>query len=94
MQDNKMQVFKSIIRVHELLVQVYHGYQKFNHPMKGVHQNGVHRDIPRGIITMDMTKILHPSLQPMVAIPHKEHTFEKGFQIKIGQHELFKPLVL
>ncbi len=88
-----MQVFKSIIRVHELHVQVYHGYQKFNHPMRGVHQDGVHIDMPRNIITMDMTKIWHPSLQPMVTIPHEEHTPKERFQIKICQHELFKPLV-
>jgi hypothetical protein len=57
-----MQVFKSMIKVHELLVQVCHGCQKFNQPMKGVHQDGVHIDMPQGIITMDMTNIWHPSL--------------------------------
>ncbi len=35
-----------MIKVNELLVQVYHGCQKFKQPMRGVHQNGVHGDMP------------------------------------------------
>ncbi len=58
-----MQVFKSIIRVHELLVHVYHGCQKFNKPMRGVHQDRVNRDMPQGIITMDTMNMWHPGLQ-------------------------------
>ncbi len=54
-----------MIRIHELHVQVYHGCQKFNQPMRGVHQDGVHRYMPRGIITMDTTNIWYLGLQPM-----------------------------
>jgi hypothetical protein len=47
--------------------------------MRGVHQDGIHKDMPQGIITMDITNIWHPCLQPMVAIPHKEHTLGEKF---------------
>jgi hypothetical protein len=70
-QHNKMQIFKSMIRVH--FVQVCHGYKKFNQPMTGVHQDGVHIYMPWGIITMDTTNIWHLGLQLVVAIPHEEH---------------------
>lgn len=53
--------------------------------MRGVHQDGVHKDMPWSIITMDMMNIWDPSLQPMVAIPYEKPMFGKKFQIKICQ---------
>jgi hypothetical protein len=69
-----MQVLKSMIKVNELHVPVCHGCQKLNRPMKGVHQDGVYRDMPQGIITMDTTNIWHLGLHHVVAIPHEKHT--------------------
>jgi hypothetical protein len=57
-----MKVFKSMLSVHKLCVQVCHGCQKVNQPMKGVHQDGLRKDMPQGIITMDMTNIWHLGL--------------------------------
>jgi hypothetical protein len=69
-----------MIKVNELHVQVYHGCQKFNQPMKGVHQDGVHKDMPPSIITMDTMNIWHLGLQLVVTIPHKKIHLERDFR--------------
>jgi hypothetical protein len=40
------------IRVQNILAKFHHGREEFNRPMRGIKDNGIHRDVPGGLIIM------------------------------------------
>jgi hypothetical protein len=40
--------------------------------MKGVKENGINKDVPKGFIIVQTSNVKQPSLQPMIPIPHKK----------------------
>ncbi len=39
-------------RVKNILVEFHHGSEELNKPMKGIKENGIHRDVPGGFLIM------------------------------------------
>jgi hypothetical protein len=62
--------------------------------MRGVKDNGINRDVPRGFIIMQTCNVKQPSLQLVIPIPHKKHTLGKRIEVKIDKQERFKYLIL
>jgi hypothetical protein len=63
--------------------------------MRGVHNdNGINRDVPEGLIIMQMVNVKQPSLQLVIPIPHKKHTPKKKLEIRINKQERLKFLIL
>jgi hypothetical protein len=52
--------------------------------MRGVKENGINRDVPRGLIIV----------QHVIPIPHKKHVPKDKLEVKIGKQEIFKSLIL
>jgi len=52
--------------------------------MRGVKDNGINRDVPKGFIIMQKINVKQPSLQPMIPIPHKKHALGKRLKVRIN----------
>jgi hypothetical protein len=61
--------------------------------MKGVKDNGINRDVPKGLIIMQTINVKQPSLQPMIPIPHKKHAFGKKLKVRINKQKKLKSLI-
>jgi len=62
--------------------------------MKGVKDNGINRDVPRGFIILQTSNVKQPSLQLVIPIPQKKHTPGERIEVKIDKKERFKSLIL
>jgi hypothetical protein len=61
--------------------------------MRGVKDNGINRDVPKGFIIVQIGNVKQPSLQLVIPIPHKKHTPRKIIEVKIDKQERFKSLI-
>jgi hypothetical protein len=62
--------------------------------MKGVKDNGINRDVPRGFINMQTCNVKQPNLQLVIPIPHKKHTPRERIELKINKPKRFKSFIL
>jgi hypothetical protein len=62
--------------------------------MKGIKDNGINKDVPRGLIIMQTINVKQPSLQPMIPIPHKKHELGKRLKVRIIKQEKLISFIL
>jgi hypothetical protein len=69
--------------VKNILVEFRHGNEEFNKPMRGIKDNGIKKDVPRGLIIMKKIDVMQPSLQLVIPIPiQKKKNLERDFKLR------------
>ncbi len=80
--------------MNNIFVELCHGSEEVNKPMRSVKENEINRDVLGGFIIVQTVNVKQPSLQPMFSSHTKKHALGKGIKVKIDKQEKLKFLIL